>query len=219
MKKKRLWALVIGSVLAAFLFVACGGGATATPVPAVSPTPVPQESDDTTSLETAPTQVPTSTPTPSAQSNGEATATPGTGFTWVIDTVDDNGAKPSLAVDGDGVPHIAYLLEAMPGFVKHAVLGGADWDITTVSTGYLYGPLDIQLSKQGVPQISWHSHDEEDAAYGVLVDGQWQVQFIKHPGHDGWDNNLAIDSAGPASYLVHRPGAIRRPVRRRIRYF
>ena len=196
MKKKRLWALVIGSVLAAFLFVACGGGATATPVPAVSPTPVPQESDDTTSLETAPTQVPTSTPTPSAQSNGEATATPGTGFTWVIDTVDDNGAKPSLAVDGDGVPHIAYLLEAMPGFVKHAVLGGADWDITTVSTGYLYGPLDIQLSKQGVPQISWHSHDEEDAAYGVLVDGQWQVQFIKHPGHDGWDNNLAIDSAG-----------------------
>ena len=52
----------------------------------------------------------------------EATATPATGFTSVIDTVDDNGAKPSLAVDGDGVPHIAYLIEAMTGFVNHAVL-------------------------------------------------------------------------------------------------
>ena len=99
-------------------------------------------------------------------------------------------------MDSQGIPHIAYILEAMPGFVKHAVLGGTDWDITTVSTGYLYGPLDIQLSNLDVPHISWHSHDEEDAAYGVLVDGQWQVQFIKHPGHDGWDNNLAIDSAG-----------------------
>ena len=179
MKKKRLWALVIGCLLAAFLFVACGGGSKATEVSAVSPT-----------------QVPAATPTPVTQSNGEATATLASGFTWVIDTVDENGAKPSLAVDRDGVPHIAYLLEAMPGFVKHAVLGSAGWDKTTVSTGYLYGPLDIQLSQQGVPQISWHSHDEEDAAYGVLVDGQWQVQYIKHSGHDGWDNNFAIDSAG-----------------------
>ena len=204
MKNKRLWALVIGSVLATFLFIACGGGSTATAVPADSPTqvpvptptPVPQESGDTTVQDTDPTQVAEETHTPTTQSNGEATATPATGFTWVIDTVDDNGAKPSLAVDGDGVPHIAYLIEAMTGFVNHAVLDGNGWDISTVSTGYLYGPLDIQLSQQGVPQISWHSHDEEDAAYGVLVDGQWQVQYIRHPGHDGWDNNLAIDSAG-----------------------
>ena len=190
MKKKRLWTVVIGSILGALLFVACGGGSAATTLPGVSP------EDDTTSPETAPAQVPASTPTPVDQSGDEATTAPATGYTWVIDTVDLRGAKPSLAVDRDGVPHIAYLLEAMPGFVKHAVPSDAGWDITTVSSGYLYGPLDIQLSQQGVPQISWHSHDEEDAAYGVLVDGQWQVQFIQHPGHDGWDNNLAIDSAG-----------------------
>ena len=80
--------------------------------------------------------------------------------------------------------------------MKHAVLEDAGWDINTVSTDYLYGPLDIQLSDQDVPHVSWHSHDEEDAAYGVLVDGQWEVQFIKHPSHDGWDNNIAIDSQG-----------------------
>ena len=184
MKITRLWALVIGCVLAAFLFIACGGGSKATEV---SPTQFPAAT---------PTPVPAATPTPVAQAIGEAPAVSGTGYTWVIDTVDDNAAKPSLAVDSNGVPHIAYLLEAMPGFIKHAVLDDTGWDITTVSTGYLYGPLDIQLSEQDVPHISWHSHDQEDAAYGVLVDGQWQVQFIKHPGHDGWDNNLAIDSAG-----------------------
>ena len=184
MKKKRLWVLVIGSILGAFIFIACGGDSTATPVSETTATPLPT------------TQVPASTPTPVAQGSDQGTATAGTGYTWVIETVDDNGAKPSLALDGSGVPHIAYLLEAMPGFVKHAVPDVAGWEITTVSSGYLYGPLDIQLSHQDVPQISWHSHDEEDAAYGVLVDGQWQVQFIKHPRHDGWDNNLAIDSAG-----------------------
>ena len=180
MKIKRLWVLGIGTVLASFLFVACGGGGASAP----TPTNVPNIS--------GPTEVPASA---SVQPSEGSTGTT-TGYTWVIDTVDENGAKPSLAVDDNGLPHIAYVLEAMPGFVKHAVPNGGAWDISTVSTGYLYGPLDIQLDQQGVPQISWHSHDEEDAAYGTQVDGEWQVQYIKHPGHDGWDNNIAIDSAG-----------------------
>ena len=84
----------------------------------------------------------------------------------------------------------------MPGFVKYAVPSGDAWDITTISTGYFYGPLDIQVGSDGVPQISYHDHDNEDAAYAVLVDGGWQVENIQNAGHDGWDNNLAIDSTG-----------------------
>ena len=110
--------------------------------------------------------------------------------------MDDNGAKPSLAVGAQGTPHIAYMLEDMPGFVKHAVLAPEGWSISTVSTGYFYGPLDIELDGQGVPQISWHNHDAEDQAYAALVNGQWAVQDIAHPGRDGWDGNLAIDSKG-----------------------
>ena len=110
--------------------------------------------------------------------------------------MDDVGAKPSLAVDPEGNPHIAYILGAMPGFVNHAVLDSGSWDISTVSTGYFYGPLDIQVDRQGVPHISWHNHDTENQAYAALVGGEWVVHDIQHPGHDGWDGNLAIDADG-----------------------
>ena len=110
--------------------------------------------------------------------------------------MDDNGAKPSLAVEPQGTPHIAYMLEDRPGFVKHAVLDTEGWSISTISTGYFYGPLDIELDPQGSPQISWHNHDTEDQGYAVLADGQWAVHDVTHPGHDGWDGNLAIDSNG-----------------------
>lgn len=186
MKKRRLWALGIGTAVVAFLFVACGGGSSSTSVP---------QSTTTQSPTAAATPAPGSGATPATSASNGASAT-AVGYTWQVNTVDDDGAKPSLALDADGLPHIAYILEAMPGFVKYAVPSADGWAIDTVSTGYLYGPLDIQVSNEGTPQISWHSHDEEDAAYAILVDGQWRVQFIDHPGHDGWDNNLAIDSQG-----------------------
>ena len=189
---KRFWVLGIAMVAGLFLFAACGGGSESTQAP--SPTSVP-----------AATSSPSSTGTPSGQTTTAETPAPATGdeptgtvtgYTWQLDTIDTNGAKPSIAVDGNGVPHVAYMLEAMPGFVKYAIPNGDAWDITTISTGYFYGPLDIQVGGDGIPQISYHDHDNEDAAYAVLVDGQWQVETIGHPGHDGWDNNLAIDSSG-----------------------
>ncbi len=181
MKIKRFWALGLGSLAVAFLIAACGSSATSGP----ETTPVPTS-----------TPLSATTATPAQEQTREAGSQTATGYTWQISTVDANGAKPSLAVDANGVPHIAYMLEDMPGFVKYAVPNGEGWDIATIATGYFYGPLDIQVSRQGVPQISYHDHDEEDGAYAILVDGEWKVEIISHPGHDGWDNTLAIDSQG-----------------------
>ena len=47
-----------------------------------------------------------------------------------------------------------------------------------------------------MPHISFHNHDNENEAYATLVDGIWVVHDVDHPGHDGWDNNVAIDSSG-----------------------
>lgn len=185
---RRIWALGLLTIAAAFIVAACGGddGDTPTAVPtqaATAPggtTPPPTE-------RLSPTAEPQSTAAPLPQ---VTTAR----YSWEISTVDDTGAKPSLAVDSAGTPHIAYLLESMPGFVKHAVSESAGWNISEVATGYFYGPLDIAVDDLGRPHVAWHNHDFEDGAYATLVDGEWLPNDIIHPGHDGWDINVALDS-------------------------
>ena len=88
------------------------------------------------------------------------------------------------------------MLEASPGFVKNAVWNGTGWDIATLSTGYFYGPLDIAIGPDDAAHISYHDHDEEDAAYAVWDGTDWQVTVIPGPGHDGWDNRIAVDLEG-----------------------
>ena len=149
----------------------------------------------------APIPVATSVPTAiSSPSPSGPVLTGGEGFTWTIEDV-DSGTKPALALSSNGVPHIAYMLESQSGFVKNAVRGDSSWDITTVAEGYFYGPLDLAIGADDVPQISYHDHqdssfqpDKGDAIYAFLQDGQWKVEAIFHPGHDGWDNRITVDS-------------------------
>ncbi len=96
------------------------------------------------------TPVPTAISSPSPSGSG---LTGGEGFTWTIEDV-DSGTKPALALSSNDVPHIAYMLESQSGFVKTAVLGDSSWDITTVAEGYFYGPLDLAIGADDVPQIS-----------------------------------------------------------------
>ena len=189
---KRNWTIGILSVVAAFIFAACGGSSASTPIPTSTST-FAATSPPTPAAE--PTEATEPTKALSSESAAGAPATDAR-FIWEVSNVDDAGAKPSLAVDPQGAPHIAYILEANPGFVKHAILGPDGWDISTVSTGYFYGPLDIKIDQKGVPMISWHNHDTENQAFAQLEDGSWVVHDVKHPGHDGWDNNLALDSQG-----------------------
>ena len=172
--------------LTAFLIAACGGEAT--PAPTATSTPLPTRGP-------TPTMAVAATSTPTSEAPGGSTPAEAR-YVWEFSTVDDNGIKPNLAIGQAGEPHVAYMLEAMPGFVKHAVLGPSGWDISTVSEGYFYGPLDIKVDEGGAPHIAWHNHDDEDGAYAVLTDGRWEVQGIDHSGHDGWDPTLAIDFEG-----------------------
>ena len=197
MPVKRNWTIGILSVVAAFIFAACGGSSAPTATPS---------STSTFAATSPPTAAAEPTEAPSSESAAGAPATDAR-FIWEFSNVDDAGAKPSLAVDPQGVPHIAYILEANPGFVKHAILGPDGWDISTVSTGYFYGPLDIKIDQKGVPKISWHNHDTENEAFAQLEDGSWVVHDVKHPGHDGWDNNLALDSQGRPHTILLTPNS------------
>ncbi|MCI0437798.1 MAG: hypothetical protein L0177_01550 [Chloroflexi bacterium] len=148
--------------------------------------------------QTAPSHTPpqsTPAPTPEPQDTGA--------FNWEFEEI-DVGTKPSLALNSDGLPHIAYMLEELRGFVKSAVRSGpSEWEITTVQEGYFYGPLDIAIDGNDTPFIAYHDHQDStfvpskgDAIVAFQENGGWNPQSIKHPGHDGWDNRIIADSQG-----------------------
>ena len=102
MKLKRKWTMGIIATVSVLILAACGGESTPT-------SPIAPRADPVSPTVAA--QTPTAIPTAVADISVGSTVT---SFIWEISTVDDNGAKPSLAVNRDGVPHIAFMLEAMP---------------------------------------------------------------------------------------------------------
>jgi hypothetical protein len=117
----------------------------------------------------------------------------------------DIGIKPALALDAENRPHIAYMVESEHGYVKYARLDGAAWQIRIAAEGYFYGPPAIAVSPEGQPHIVWHDHQATDyvpelgdAVRATFRDDTWFVSTIEHPGHDGWDNSIALDQQGKA---------------------
>ncbi|MFQ5794332.1 MAG: hypothetical protein ACE5JP_04705 [Candidatus Bipolaricaulia bacterium] len=118
-----------------------------------------------------------------------------TAFDWQVEVVDEGASKPVLALDVEGRPHIAYMLEAQRGFLKHAVKQGSEWNISTITVDYLYGPPAITVD--GVtPHITYHNHTFEDQIHASFDGSRWVNTRISHSGHDGWDNSLIVDSQG-----------------------
>ncbi len=182
-------------VFVAVVAMACGGAAS-TPTPAPQPT-TPPAAAAPTPLPAQPT--PTAIPQPPADDGAQEEGA----FSWEIEDV-DAGTKPALALTSGDVAYIAYMLEAMPGFVKNAVRNGSTWDVTTVAEGNFYGPLDIAIGPDDVAHISYHDHQDAqqfrpakgDAIYAVLNDGGWDVEAVFDQGHDGWDNRITTDAQG-----------------------
>ena len=182
-------------VFVAVAAMACGGAAS-TPTPTPRP-PAPPAAATPTPPPAQPT--PTATPQPTAAAGAQEEGA----FSWEIEDV-DAGTKPALALTSGDVAYVAYMLEAMPGFVKNAVRNGSTWDVTTVAEGYFYGPLDIAIGPDDVAHISYHDHQDArhfrpekgDAIYAVLNDGGWDVEPLFDQGHDGWDNRITTDAQG-----------------------
>jgi len=119
MKLKRKWTMGIIATVSVLILEACGGESTSTSPIApradlVSPTVAAQTPN---AIPTVVADIPlrsTVTSLPPAQETVPVSSDDSSRFIWEISTVDDNEAKPSLAVNRDGVPQIAFMLEAMP---------------------------------------------------------------------------------------------------------
>jgi len=113
------------------------------------------------------------------------------------------GIKPALSIDGDDNVHAAFMIEDFEGNVTYATNASGEWVTTIVSEGYFYGPLDIEATEDGQPIIAYHDHqglrfDPQlgDAVIATLQNDTWNLLTVSHPGHDGWDNSLALDADG-----------------------
>jgi hypothetical protein len=116
------------------------------------------------------------------------------GQTWQFFEVDE-GVKPELDLDSQDNPNISYMLEAHPGYVRHAVFNSSSlmFDNSVSVPGYFYGPLDVAIDQNDMPHINYHNHTYEDQVHLYLTLGGWIEDRIMDKGHDGWDNSITID--------------------------
>ncbi len=168
--------------------------------------------DSTTT--TSPT-VTAATPSTSDSAQDESTTVPPTsGLTmsvalgWTATSL-GSGVKPVVALDGNGAPGVAWILERVgDGFIAYA--NAADgWDRQLALEGYFYGPIGLAFDPEGAPNIAIHDHQADgfDPELGDLVrlhrDGdRWEQDTAHDDGHDGWDSTIVIGADG----VIHAAG-------------
>lgn len=131
--------------------------------------------------------------------NGEeqsmCTAVQSDGWQWV-DVAE--GMKPALALDDLGDLHLAYMLEAMDGWVHYAQIDPSTGEVSepvTVADGYFYGPGDIGTGTGSV-FVAYHDHTLEDMVLAQRGAGGWTLHQMMNPGHDGWHPSLEVGASG-----------------------
>ena len=215
--------MIGGLAAVALIAAACGGGDGDDEVPAASTAPAATEQEDAQApaaaqeqqeepqAQAAEQEAEAGATEPEAQdeSEGQQAQTaaepagedgaPSVSDGWRLQRV-DRGTKPTIAIDADGTPLIAYMLERLAqqgGYLRVAAADGEGFVADEITDNYLYGPIDIAVSADGVAAVAYHDHDFEDASVAIrAADGGWSVSRIAHPGHDGWDDALAFDAGG-----------------------
>ncbi len=222
--------MLLGLSVLALLLVACGGGesSSAPQPPAVtSEAPASEPAEAVTESEPPPVeaeQTPVEPKPPSddepeppveddpevvepesSETLGDAGVPDPLSFTlatgWQATFVDE-GIKPDIALDASGSPGVAYMREALDGWIRFASATDG-WQVETVAEGYFYGPIGLAFDLEAGPHVVWHDHQDSsfdlgkgDLAYGVREGSAWAVEAAADAGHDGWDSTIAIGSDG-----------------------
>ena len=128
------------------------------------------------------------------------------GSGWHIETVDregDVGLCTSLALDGNGHPHISYYDSAPNGDLKYAYWNGSGWHIETVdSEGNAGLYTSLALNRNGYVHISYYycgdpwPCDVGDLMYAYQDTVGWHVEIVDSEGDVGKYTSLALDGSG-----------------------
>jgi hypothetical protein len=123
-----------------------------------------------------------------------------TGSVWdiqVVDTSGDSGVfgNTSLALDGDGHPHIAYTTRTyddLSGGLRYAHWTGSEWDIQVVDSGVK--SVSLALDEHGYPHIVYSKEDNNKYLYTIYTywtGSEWGVQIL-HEIHDPFSISLSL---------------------------
>ena len=110
----------------------------------------------------------------------------------------DEGQKPVMTLGGGDLPHIAYMLEDMNGWVKYSEIDGTGQPATptTIVQGYFYGPIDVAVGTS-TSFVAYHDHNFEDQVVQVRENTQgWLSNRMVRQGHDGWHSSIRIGPLG-----------------------
>jgi hypothetical protein len=123
---------------------------------------------------------------------------------WTLQPVEDSGVYgdySSLALDGDGRPHIGYYSydkDSNTGDLKYAYWNGTGWEITTVDSSQDSGrEVSMALSSKGVPLMSYRSgvrSNSGELRFAYLEGSEWYTQTVDDDGDfNGLYISLALD--------------------------
>lgn len=111
------------------------------------------------------------------------TAATAAGFT--VDLVDSTGSvglSASLAVDGAGRPHIAYI-DAGRWVPKYATRSGDAWRTETVDArGGCTCCVSLALDSRGVPHVAWFDDATDQLVYATRLGASWSRTEIAAGG-------------------------------------
>ena len=118
------------------------------------------------------------------------------------------GKKPAFDFDAnDGIhlmaftPGNALLYDVSPNIYS-------SWNLQTIATFNSYGPGDLVVDPAGVAHLAVHDHGFDGGSpHHLTISPSGTVTSfpIVSPGHNGWDNALAVDSAGVVHQSSNNP--------------
>jgi len=116
--------------------------------------------------------------------------------TTLVDGAGSTGWSPSIAIDGNDHPGIAYHSHSM-AVPRYAYYDGSTWQLTTVPTSYGYHP-GLAFDSNNHPGISCFGNDgfSSGLVYAHYDGSAWHTEIAEMGDHTGDLSSLALDKDG-----------------------
>ncbi|MGE3767644.1 MAG: hypothetical protein AB7L94_35645, partial [Kofleriaceae bacterium] len=121
------------------------------------------------------------------------------GDQWTITPVGDLDGKGAcaIAVDHDGLPHIAYVRSTDHDLAYAKGDGSGAFTTTTIdAAGFIGAELGIAIAEDGTPNIAYYASDAEDLRWAARSGTGWITQSVSTGYLVGYPR-IAIGASGP----------------------